>query len=147
MVKCKICLEEKGRSNDYEHLHFHLLKKHGIVCRDYRNQFPGALVTSSSFRLKQKKLMLEKRKNIPDLQKKLHAWRQQKEDPDYEDVYKNPTIDDLENIKRREEWCRMMLGSGIKGEEYKRIYKDLMDCRVAIEQLFEQLMRQEEEKL
>ena len=142
MPKCKICIEETGKSDEYDHMHFHLLKKHGMVCRDYKNQFPDAPITSSSFRQKQRKLMVERRKAIPDLQERLNAWRLEGTDSNDPEVFENPSIDDLETLKQREEWCRMMLGSGVKGKRYRRIYKDLMECRRALEVLFEQLMRE-----
>ena len=142
MVKCKICIEEKGESDDYHHLTFHLEKKHRMFTREYKEKFPDAHITSSSFRQKQRKLMLERRKNIPDLEKKLHRWRYEERESDYPDVFENPSIDDLETLKQREKWCCQMLGSGITGERYKRIYKDLMECRRALEVLFEQLMRE-----
>ena len=143
MVKCLICIGEKGRSKEYQHLHFHLQKKHGMVVRDYRNQYPNAPVTSPEFKNKQRKLMKQRRKNIPDLEQKLHQWRQQENEIDLDDdFYENPSFEDLENIKRREEWCRMMLGSGVKGQQYKRIYKDLMECRQAMDVVYEKLMKE-----
>jgi len=142
MVKCKICIEEKGQSKDFQHLHFHLLKIHGMTSRDYRNQFPDAPITSSKFRQKQKKLMTERRKNIPDIDKRLHEWRYKINESHYPEIFENPSLDDFEALKEREQWCRMMLGSSVKGERYRRIYRDLMECRRALEVLFEQLMRE-----
>ena len=142
MVKCKICIGETGRSKDFENLHFHLLKKHGMTCKEYKQRYPDAPITSAKFRNNQKELMTERHKQIPDLIEKLQAWRHEETGSHYPDTFENPSIDDLEALKEREQWCRMMLGSGIRGQRYKDTYRDLMDCRRALEALLEKLMRE-----
>lgn len=144
MLKCRICIERKGESKDFKLINLHLLKKHGMLPKEYLQRYPNAKLSSSKFRAKQRQLMFERRKNDPNYQEKLHAWLHEISKSHYPDVFENPSIDDFEALKQREKWCRLMLGSGIKGGRYRRIYRDLMEVRQALEILFEQLMKMEE---
>lgn len=140
MVKCKICIEEKGESKDFEHLHFHVLKKHGMTSQDYRNQFPDAPITSSKFRQKQRKQMLERRKNIPDLEEKLHRWRNEK--PESMDSKVEPTMDNIESLTERVQYLKLLLGSGVRGEKYKRAYHEYMEIKMLLEHLIDLYIKQ-----
>ena len=140
MVKCKICIEEKGESDDYHHLTFHLGKKHRIYTREYKEKFPDAHITSSSFRQKQRKLMLERRKNIPDLEERLHQWRNEK--PESMDSEVEPTMDNIESLTERVQYYKLLLGSGVRGERYKRAYHEYMEAKTLLEHLIDLYIKQ-----
>ena len=140
MVKCRMCLEETGKSKDFEHLHFHLLKIHGMVSKEYRQRYPDAHITSSKFRQKQKKLMLERRKNIPDLEERLHRWRHEK--PESMDSDVEPTMDNIESLTERVQYLKLLLGSGVQGEKYKRAYHEYMEATLLLEHLIDLYIKQ-----
>jgi hypothetical protein len=140
MVKCKICLEEKGASDEYHHLHFHLYKKHHMTVRHYRSLFPDAVVVSNQFIEKQRKLMMERRKQIPDFQERLNRWRHKNSESGYDEYV--PTIDDIDRLHDREEYLKFLLGSGVKGEKYKRAYREYMEIRQILKMLYEKKSQQ-----
>jgi len=144
MVKCRFCIERKGKSKDFKLINLHLLKIHGMLVSEYRQRYPGAKLCSSKFREKKRKQMIKQRKADPNFQRKCHRWLHEETESPYPDMFENPSIDTYETLVQREKWCRLMLGSGIKGERYRRIYRDLIDVRQALERVFEQLMKKEE---
>lgn len=143
MVKCKICLEEAGESKDYQHLHFHLLYKHGMTSRHYKTMYPAAKIVSAKFRQKQRDLMIEKRKRIKDLAKRQSRWRLKKYH-DITEMYRNiePTIDNIETITQRLQYLGLRLGSGIHGQDYKKTYREYMEAKIALEHLVDLHIKQ-----
>lgn len=134
MIKCRYCMEKTGESKSFEHLPLHLLYKHGMSTREYKQRYPHAPLTTKKFKQKQKVLMKQRHKQIPDMVARSQKWRDEvvKLDP-----IENPTIDDLESLSQREKWLRMKLASGITGTDYKKIYLELMSIRVLLKDTLE----------
>lgn len=138
MVQCRYCKKETGKSKNYQHLHFHLLYKHGLVAKQYKKMFPKAPIVSERFREKQRALMSVKRQRYKDLAQRQNKWRNKITDNYYRDNYYRdlePTRENIELLEERIQYLKYGLAAGLRGYEYRKTLLDLRELKSVLDEL------------
>ena len=152
MVRCPICMRERGESADYDQLSAHLRHKHHIDVKRYREMFPGAgEVVSERFRSRCKKAKEKMKNEYRRHGRKGSAWRHEQDLEAYEAFADlGPNIDDLELLEEVITGLRYSLVCGLRGEEYKKVCLRLREAKLRYEYLkklaVKDLIRQEAEE-